>query len=163
MLGCDIHIYVEKQELDGSWEPLSGPSYEKQYLYGRLVNETSEQSIMQLKKSISQNSSYSFEWFYSNRNYKLFSFLADVRNYDDEIKPICKPRGLPADISPYVRGQFRNWESDAHSTSYFMISELIDYDWKEYKQSFDQFISKIKILSKKEDPNRTRIVFWFDN
>ena len=39
------------------------------------------------------------EWEVIEDNYRLFSILANVRNWDD-IKPISQPRGLPDDLDP---------------------------------------------------------------
>lgn len=66
-----------------------------------------------------------FDW----RNYALYGWLADVRNYH-AITPISPARGLPDDMSPDVArewGEGREWCYDA---SWLSIAELeaADYD-----------------------------------
>ena len=43
-----------------------------------------------------------------DRNYTLFSFMADVRN-DGDIVPIPKPRGLPHDVTGLVRAYYDHY------------------------------------------------------
>lgn len=70
---------------------------------------------------------------YSGRNYELFSNLADVRNnMDNEV--IASPRGLPTNVSKKVLDEYRKWEDDSHSSSYFTLLEL-EYFLKNKKPS----------------------------
>jgi len=52
-----------------------------------------------------------FNW----RNYGLFGWLADVRNYS-AIKPIADGRGVPEDASATVHER-RKWDDECHSAS----------------------------------------------
>lgn len=64
------------------------------------------------------------------RYYGLFAKMANVRNYDNEVKPIAKPRGLPQDITEMSKFVFKQWEDDAHSSSYLTSKEVVDlFDW----------------------------------
>lgn len=67
--------------------------------------------------------------FYNQRNYWLFSVLADMRNNDGslEVLPICDPKGLPEDLSPEVRND--EILQDCYSRSYLTLKELQDYPW----------------------------------
>jgi len=111
-MGCDIHLYVEVRE-NGHWNS---------------VHEWVEED----------------GWFHTDdrrfdpgRNYRLFAMLADVRNgvgfagidMGDHLNPIDDLRGLPDDASPETQQCANSWSSDGHSHSYFMVRELLDYDW----------------------------------
>ena len=61
------------------------------------------------------------------REYKVFGFLADVRNYSG-IQPISQPRGLPSDVSQFTKAFIDNSE-DMHSLSYLTTAELLEYDY----------------------------------
>jgi hypothetical protein len=103
-------------------------------------------------------------YIYDGRNYYLFALLADVRNYSGEIIPFRKPRGLPEDLSKILRDQNEEWDSDGHSHSYFMLSELLSFDWGPYRDWCRDFIEgTIPALQALGDPDDVRFVFWFDN
>jgi hypothetical protein len=76
-----------------------------------------------------------FDW----RQYGMFAFLADVRNYSD-IKPLSQPRGFPEDFDRGAVEEFvadgdhgdeviYDWMGD-HSYSWLSVAELsaVDYD-----------------------------------
>lgn len=108
-MGCDIHCYAEKL-IDGKWVHLTG--FENRY------------------EEISVHP-------YSSRSYRLFSLLADVRNgrgfagclTGDRIEPISKPRGLPEDVSDFVREESNEYGEDGHSHSWLLLSELLSHDY----------------------------------
>lgn len=60
------------------------------------------------------------------RDYGLFGFLADVRNYSN-IPPISIPRGLPQDVSLEVKSY--TCLNFGHSYSWLSVKELADYDY----------------------------------
>lgn len=70
---------------------------------------------------------------FTTRNYALFGWLADVRNYS-YVDPLSFPRGLPKDFNA-----FDNSGSNADSFgspdyffySYFYLSELLAVDYSE--------------------------------
>jgi hypothetical protein len=122
------------------------------------------------------------------RDYGLFGFLADVRNYSHS-PVIAEPRGLPDDVSPEMRTECDEW-GDCHSTSWLTLAELLAYD---YDQVFwDRRVTKgnngaaladegegrhlplreflgpwyfgqLDELTRLGDPSSVRIVFWFDS
>jgi len=114
------------------------------------------------------------------RNYYLFTKMAGVRNYDDEIKPISSPKGIPKDISVITKICIKLWEGAGHSYSWLNsqeIKEVIkfledlydDKSWKVHHEEFGYFFgngfndfidSKEEFLKEIED---LRLVFWFDN
>lgn len=168
-MGCDIHMHVEykiSSKDDAVWR--CGD-------YFRLDNPLAEEpNIKRIE-------------LYSSRNYDLFAVLADVRNYD-YMEYISDPKGLPWDVTEYVKRDYRAWGNDAHSCSYLTLRELIDYH-KEHDQVdvFGNDILKplIDRLKQRADEldviwdfewdnsltrdvaykkaNNIRIVFWFDN
>lgn len=68
------------------------------------------------------------EIFEHVRSYALFGFLADVRNYS-EVPPIAPQRGIPDDVSGDVQAAYENWDSDAHSSSWLSLAELLAFDY----------------------------------
>jgi hypothetical protein len=120
-----------------------------------------------------------------NRDYTLFSILADVRNKPKEdngyVKPISKPRGLPEDspTKSFVRDSNTNfedehmWDSywdpdDTHSHSYHTLKQLKEHDWEsEHCYEYENFKKKIAYLQKIANEcggdENVRIVFCFDN
>jgi hypothetical protein len=121
------------------------------------------------------------------RNYGIFGFLADVRNYSHS-PVISEPRGLPEDVSDAVRDA-DDW-SDHHSHSWLTLAELLAYD---YEQVFwdrritrdgngaalagegegehltlraflgEWFFKELDRLRTFGDPEDVRLVFWFDS
>ena len=63
-----------------------------------------------------------------HRDYGLFGFLADVRNYS-HVPVISEPRGLPGDASGEVRTEYDEWGMGAHSTSWVTLAELLAFDY----------------------------------
>lgn len=98
-MGCDIHTYVEQQQENGAWEPVKWESGDGW--------DTGP-----------------FDW----RDYDLFGWLADVRN-SAAVPPLADPRGLPADASQPVRDAHEDMGYDAHSGSWFAVSELAEFDY----------------------------------
>ena len=168
-MGCDIHMHVEYKNTgrgDAIWR--CGD-------YFKVDNPLSEAPTL---KRIG---------LYEGRNYSLFAVLADVRNYN-LMDYVAEPKGLPDDVTDFVKREYQAWGSDAHSCSYFTLQELIDF-YDEHKPvdplGYDilkPIINKLKqradeldliwdfewdnsftrdVAYKKAD--NIRIVFWFDN
>jgi hypothetical protein len=100
---------------------------------------------------------------YSGRNYYLFSILANVRSGGSI--PISNPRGVPKDASYAYRMELKKYEGDAHSKSYFTLTELLNVNWNNYdKGDLFEFLDSIESM-KKIDANtdNVRCVFFFDN
>lgn len=116
------------------------------------------------------------------RWYDLFSKIAGVRNYGNEIKPITLPRGLPLDVSQMTKLHSDYDGIDGHSHTWLNadeIKELVSWvesntrdnnwigewehrelgylfgnGWGEWKQYPDSYPNFIEDI---------RFVCWFDN
>lgn len=150
-MGCDIHFYVEKKDGD-KW--VSADKWTPSRWDGSL----------EVKHEDS---------FYDDRNYILFSVLADVRNFrDTRINPISEPRGVPDDATQEVRDAVFFYGD--HSHSWLLVSEIEAYDWnqdiEDNGSSFnikdrcmkflEETLSRMKALG---DSDKVRCVFGFDN
>lgn len=100
-MGCDIHVCVERK-VNGKWE--------QQYVFGTPREGDYED--------------YYNKYWYHARNYHLFALLAGVRNYINII-PLSELRGLPENVSEGINQELDYWGSEAHSISYFVLSELL--------------------------------------
>lgn len=110
-----------------------------------------------------------------SRNYELFAKMAGVRAYDDEVKPLCYARGLPADISATTMFDVKvRWKADAHNYSWLGRNELVELQkWFEkqswascFEDTFGFFFGSTLDASKETWPTGVedvRVVFWFDN
>lgn len=113
-----------------------------------------------------------FDW----RNYGMYGFLADVRNYS-AVPPIARPRGLPEDVSAPI-ADAHGW-SDLHDTSWLGLDELLMFDYEalfedqraptppggrpsvSYRDFLgDEFFADLCSL---QEVGAERVVFWFDN
>lgn len=164
-MGCDIHVCVEyKRSSEGHWQ--SGD-------YFHMTNPLDP-----------NEKPYRVD-VYSDRCYSLFGVLADVRNRG--YKPIDTPRGLPDDVTDYVKSEYEWWGTDAHSASFFTLREL--KEWDERHKPTDEFGGRVleplldRLIRRADelgvvydfewkntikrhvydDAERIRIVFWFDN
>lgn len=163
-MGCDIHLYCEKIVT------IKG----KEFWWCCDIFTLNEGFDFYEDEKILKHHS-----IYSARDYELFGILAGVRNRS--VKPIDKPRGLPDNISNYVRNCAYDWEGDAHSHSYFTAEELFAYDKKHPGTPLHLLVKKVKKTMRrefniwkdysKEEKKRLyaeyaskfRIVFWYDN
>lgn len=96
-MGCDIHIRTEVKQDNGLW------------VLADLFDKDGDVTEV-----------------YTGRNYRLFSILADVRNYN-RIKPISNLRGIPEDCSDETLKSYKDWDMDAHSATWYTLRELEDY------------------------------------
>ena len=110
-MGCDIHLFVERL-VQGKWTHVPAPATWDHW------------ELKHVEKPDAETGSYrnNGTWF-SNRDYALFAFLADVRNYHGQ-KPLAKPRGVPGDASREVKRERRRRGVDGHSASRFTLAEL---------------------------------------
>lgn len=67
---------------------------------------------------------------FRRRHYGLFDFLAGVRNYA-RCEPLAQPRGLPPECDAAGGCRVNNIDSldDFHSHSWFLVSELLAFDY----------------------------------
>ena len=128
-----------------------------------------------------------FSW----RSYRVFAFLAGVRNYS-AVTPISQPRRFPTDASPEARSDYELWGSDAHTPSWLTVKELNDFDYTQQmedwrcgrqitprlyseaetcdpgegiQKTYQEFLGDhfFKELDKLNGAGAERVVFWFDN
>jgi hypothetical protein len=128
-----------------------------------------------------------FDW----RSYSLFGFLAGVRNYS-AIPSIAEFRGFPADASDVTKSDYKKWDMDAHSPSWLLMSELLEFDYdapmidrrvtrqtgpnswsggvtgtieEGEKTTFRAFLGEgyFRELDRLKAAGCGRVVFWFDN
>lgn len=163
-MGCDIHVHAERRDGD-RWVKVELPAIESEH--------------------------YSDSPFES-RQYGKFGFMAGVRNYS-AVPPIAEPRGVPDDISPETREDYKTWDLDAHSASWLSLEELASYNYdkqiedRRYTQqtgpnsfnggataaagqgqamSLREFLNStdfFKSLEIAKTAGAERIIFWFDN
>jgi hypothetical protein len=167
-MGCDCHFYVERWTSSNNYE---GP---------RDLSEDREQKLNEVLEDVPSK----FRWvsadkwkledgnwhvdynleYYNGRNYYLFSILADVRN-GSGIEPINYPKGIPDDASTGYLYKCDQWDSDAHSHSYFTLEELLNVDWSKYESivliDFMETLERMKKID--DDPLNIRCCFFFDN
>lgn len=118
-MGCDIHIVVEYYDV-----------VKKEWIAVSFNSETSEfeeivLAPLPLKDDDETFDAYmdSFKCETIDRDYDLFSRLANVRNDVYPIEPLQMPRGLPVDVSNVVKQMYCN-SSDVHTPTYFELNEL---------------------------------------
>lgn len=103
-----------------------------------------------------------------DRHYALFGRLAGVRSNEHE--PIVEPRGLPENISIVTDWQYREWDSDAHTTSWLTHKEMAEI--QEYAENklgykcYERIFGYLDGNDWDELPDGiedARVIFWFDN
>lgn len=126
-MGCDIHNHIEYlKTINGESKWVCGDYFKVNPYYKE--GEYDGERPLELVR------------FCDNRNYGLFSLLADVRNYSHN-KPISEPKGLPDDLSKEVKEDAEYWGLDGHSHSFFTLKELLDYQKEQPKLKRSGYIS----------------------
>lgn len=149
-MGCDIHSVCEVYE-DGKWRDAGDVFPVPEYLvrfYGKRK----------------------YGMPFNARNYLVFSILAGVRG-NGSVKPISLPRGLPEDWvarddwhRDWNKSVMSPWNEDAHSHSWLLASELLNYDYGEVEHRLSsEFTTTLQVLRELGDPDKVRVVFWFDS
>ncbi len=168
-MGCDIHSRIQIQQKNGTWKTVVARIFPTSY--AMLFDEGDE---------FNEPTAEPFDW----RNYGMFAFLADVRNYS-HIPPISAPRGLPSDLGVTDPNQLEDYFGD-HSFSWLGLDELLAFD---YDQTFEDrrttsaadtgpgngkkttyrkflgptFFRDLDIIRLVAQDNKARVVFGFDN
>lgn len=119
---------------------------------------------------------------FTDRNYDLFGWLANVRNYAG-LTPICLPRGLPPDVSPTLAEDYAKYDV-LHTASWLSVEELNRFDynapcenrrigdgnqtcepgqgeWTTYRKLLPPYF--FRNLHKLRKAKAERVVFFFDN
>lgn len=113
----------------------------------------------------------------SRRSYRLFAKMADVRNEDKEIEPICLPKGLPEDITLVT--ELDHARDNYHDESWFNLKEIEKleewwckqhwYNQKDASTYFEEYFGYLFGNGFHESSldaaflQDVRFVFWFDN
>jgi hypothetical protein len=148
-MGCDIHFFVEKKSTQ----------FKRQESLNKIFEESDP-----LPDDKWELVSRDDDDFYGSRNYALFGTLADVRRTPKN-GPISEPRGFPDDTSEDLNIIYKGWGWDAHTPSYFSLTELINVDWTKYDDvHINEFMNAIEKMKKiDQNTDNVRCVFWFDN
>ncbi len=117
-MGTDIHFYVERR-VGAVWESADKWTPDKYAEEGEAPRLTVDYH----------------DHFYRDRNYHLFSILADVRNghgfagikTGEGFVPICTPRGQPSDMSELLKAEAESY--GGHTPSWLTVAEIMAYDW----------------------------------
>ena len=161
-MGTDIHLQVERyDELSKEWIDINAQALSYRGTLNHLYEKPKE-GEEKPKLSQEEIQDMIFEYWNNNpesRSYKVFSFLANVRNgYGfagietyQPIKPIENPRGFPSTSAfDEIFDQAEEW---CHSFTHYSMKELLEHegwnttfhnsgyvpfdDWKEYVESQD--------------------------
>lgn len=100
-MGCDIHVCCEYKN-----------RYDKWVTAEHFIKEGQEYKVLAV---------------YRERHYALFSALAGVRRYSNDVEPVSEPKGMPVDCTPETMEMYKDWDLDAHSASWLTLEEL--YRW----------------------------------
>lgn len=107
-MGCDIHIMTEyRKTVNDKQKWVNCDNWRPNPYYGEFEDETKLELYP----------------IFSDRNYELFSFLADVRNYGNN-PSFGFDRGIPDDASPETIDEYKGWGEDAHTHGYCTLKEL---------------------------------------
>jgi len=167
-MGCDIHFFVEKWTSSNDYDGPRDLSDDREQKLNELLEDVpTEYRWVSADKWELEDGNWHIPWdleYYNNRNYYIFSILADVRN-SGEVEPLDYPRGIPNDASIGYLYKCDQWDSDAHSHSYFTLEELLNVDWSQYDSDYIEelmeTIEKMKEID--DDPLNVRCCFFFDN
>lgn len=142
-MGCDIHFFAERKYKTKWTRSYPDGKTEEHQTEGWLkIGKKFKNTYFDVLEAISDYNEIVTDQPYRGRNYTLFAFLADVRNYWD-VEPLAQPRGIPKDISDDLKEVIDDWGGDGHSHSWFTLKELLDADW-------NQTITKSESLTKKQ-------------
>lgn len=126
-MGCDIRAFIErKKDNDEDTDP---PVWE--HVPGWVVEDWQRDERGRKRKPRGQQ-------LWISRNYALFGLLAGIRA---DIKPIAKPRGLPADVSPEVAQSAKDWGRDGHTHSWLTLKEMQDYNPARHKAKYEGLVA----------------------
>lgn len=103
-MGCDIHEFVE-HKVNGVWQ---------------LVPDSN--GPLDWMSEYDANYKDKHNWNLP-RNYSFFGLMAGVRS--ETFEAILPKRGIPEDVSDGVKEQWKQWEGDGHTPSYYTLTELL--------------------------------------
>jgi hypothetical protein len=166
-MGCDCHIYTEK------WTNVTNNNCPRLKSKSQIRDEKIS-TLLDIDTPVVYRWESCDDWYFeegtwerfeiwSERNYDLFSFLADVRN-DGSIDPLDEPRGIPKDASESYLWACRAWDGGAHSHSWFLLEELLRYDidfW--INLHAESFYDSLLQIDRDGDGSEVRVCFFFDS
>ena len=126
-MGADIHMFYELK-INGKWELYD---WQAKYRSGNYEDGSPRYNWSEMWEDVLS----------INRNYRLFALLAGVRN-DGSFEPIKSPISLPYDVSDKVKAEHDSWGIDAHSATWYMLDELLNYDYNQQDIGFSGVISR---------------------
>lgn len=109
-MGCDIHVMVEARRYPFGTE--------KWFNVDNWRHDPSPDDPDDKSKP-----ALTVKPIYTNRDYELFSFLADVRNYGHN-PSFGFDRGFPEDACEHTAAEYARWGEDAHTPGYATLAEL---------------------------------------
>ena len=171
-MGCDIHIQVEMQ-IDDDWQIVPGPIVDCYCCHGTALDSQGEMACYFCTENDGPFDPYFVgpgkihtQWF-GDRNYDLFAYLADVRNYDN-VTPLEYHEGYPQDRSLDVEVWYANSggrSEDAHSHAWIEFHKLVQFLGT--IASRDDNLGHVKCeamdLCSITGEHPVRLIYWFDN
>lgn len=103
-MGCDIHLYREKQ-IEGKW--IAADKWQK----SEYEEEGEDPVVVRYE-----------DQFFHDRNYQLFGLLAKGVRSEHELSFVA--RGLPQDACEEIQSCAENWGAGGHNHSYLYLHEL---------------------------------------
>lgn len=151
-MGCDVHMFAEVNK-DGEWVKVENV-FKNKYYKPEKENFIDSDGYQWNPEFIDKP--------YDDRNYDLFSILANVRNgrgfagvkTGEGFNPISEPKGLPFNVSGEIKQISDNWGCDGHSHSFLTLKELLDYNWNQttQKQGYLSLREYKEVLNTKKNP-----------
>jgi hypothetical protein len=175
-LGCDIHVYAEVKT-GKKWEVIKGacgecrgtgedretiPTCSKckfteaEHVGGKCLFDPGHAT--KFKHAICwgcEGQKIIPTRFGGGRDYELFGKLSDVRGNGPRIDA-CGD-GVPSDSDPLLVRAADG--SDWHTHTHAMLDELLAVDWSDHAD----WRRTLKALKKLGPPDKTRVVWWYDN
>lgn len=173
-MGCDIHIVVE-QRFEDRWVGRHAfDSWMVRTPASAKANDAAMRKVdAEHTAGFRDGYMLSMTWggnLARDRNYELFTKLANVRADNDEGP---KPKGVPDDASDLTRLHLEHWGNDAHSKTYYSLREALEifmpfYLPQELLEPHPSWIGcqlfGIDLDGDDEtELDQYRVIFWFDN
>lgn len=156
-MGCDIHMFIEVKYSFGNKDKWINIDHHEKSPYFDKYDDIPEFDVIE---------------FEGARNYLAFEQLCGVRPYT-ESPIISSPRGIPTDVSMFVKEHVESWNVDAHSHSFVTLEEIRTYranlkdlsldGLKAIHEALEQRAIEYFLSPENINPQNIRIVFFFDN
>ena len=144
-MGTDIHLYIERQNPDGTWTRARPQAWTCPWCRGQDKPSTPKPLKDECFWCKGEGKTTKE---YHERNYDLFAILANVRNgtgfagcdTGDGFQILAEPRGLPKDTSIRDSGDDVEYEDSRyislgdHSFTHCTLAEALEYDYTRVTQ-----------------------------